>query len=424
MVLAESADWCASMKEIPTKNHAIIHIPHGNGLNDREASTVDAKLQKDLLERISAHREVGGTDLAPRTYLNPTRVYTDPIILAGEKETLFSSYPIAVGLSGDAPEPGDWFTFEVDGKSMLFARQGDCRLVGFFNVCRHRGAPVASERGKDSKKFICPYHGWTYALDGALVGQPTPEGFSDRTGCDNGLRRIPVTEEDGIIWAIPIAGNDGFSMTESLGGMKNELASYNLSTYHRFETRYVVRAMNWKMVIDTFLEAYHLDKLHKKTLAPMVHAQFALFDSWGKFGRLAAARTSIDKLDPKDNWDLAPHTTLLYFLFPNTVLIQQQDHVEIFHASPHKGRPDEASIRVSLYSPDEPKTDSERRHWLNNFDLLMDVTGDEDFALCEEIQKGFSTGAQEHITFGRNEPGLQHYHRSIKQALGLPETND
>lgn len=371
--------------------------------------------EADLIRRIRAHMAAGTTDMAPAPYENPVAMYTSRDVLAQELDIFFQKGLLCVGLSADVPASPEWLTHDIAGRSVILARDERGVLRAFLNVCRHRGAPVADGRGT-FRRFTCPYHGWTYDLKGSLVARPTEEGFAAIDKCEMGLTPLPVTEKHGLIFLSCDPKRIDVSLDERLGGAAEDIAAFDLDTYYRFGTRASARRMNWKLVVDTFLEAYHLDKLHSKSLAPMIHSHFAAWDEWGVIGRLTAARKSISEIG---DGPLAPHITQLYFLFPNTVLIYQQDHVETFQAFPKQGSPDESDIVVSLYCPTKPETDSENRHWQNNFDLLMNVTGNEDFALCEKIQRGFYTGAQSHVTYGRNEPGLQHYHRSIKQALGI-----
>lgn len=358
--------------------------------------------------------DAGTCDMAPAPYANPVTMYTSPDILARETDTLFKKGALCVGLSADVPASPEWMVHDIAGRSVILARDTGGTLRAFLNVCRHRGAPVAEGRGT-SRRFTCPYHGWTYGIDGALAARPAEEGF-DAIGKDcMGLTPLPVSEKYGLIYLSCDPKRDSVSVDDSLGLAASEIAAFNLGTYYRFGTRKIDKHMNWKLVIDTFLEAYHLEALHKKSLAPMIFNTYSAWDEWGSIGRLTAARKSITEMG---DGSLGPHVTQLHFLFPNTVLIHQQDHVETFQAFPKNGSPDAVDIVVSLYCPTKPDTESAERHWANNFDLLMNVTETEDFALCEKIQKGFYSAAQTHVTYGRNEPGLQHYHRSIKQALG------
>ncbi len=116
--------------------------------------------------------------------------------------------------------------------------------------------------------------------------------------------------------------------------------------------------------------------------------------------------------------DFLRHTIELYTLFPNAVFVHQADHVEVWRMFPGL-TPDECTVHLSLYVPEPPATDKARQHWAANLQLAGDAVDREDFRLGEGIQRGFRSGAQDHVIYGRNEPALIHFHRSLRRALGL-----
>jgi phenylpropionate dioxygenase-like ring-hydroxylating dioxygenase large terminal subunit len=216
----------------------------------------------------------------------------------------------------------------------------------------------------------------------------------------------------------PSAG-EPIDLDAHLGGAERELAPLGLERYRRFARREIERAMNWKLVIDTFLEAYHVSSLHARSLGPAIFGAPAAWDAFGRGGRLVAARRSIAdaRRQPESDWNLHEHSVVLYQLFPNTMLIYQVDHVEVVQAFPGRGGADTAKIVFTLYTPSEVVDDRARRHFQSNFDLLLEVTEREDFRICEQMQRGFHVDEAATVVYGRNEPGLAHYHRMIRQAL-------
>ncbi len=156
--------------------------------------------------------------------------------------------------------------------------------------------------------------------------------------------------------------------------------------------------------------------LHRDTLSPMIHGDLALFDAFDDHGRMVAVRKSVSALDDvqRHTWSLLPHATILWFLQPNTVLIYQQDHAQLYQATPGN-TPGEAHLQISLYVPDTSEVPD--RHWQRNFELLVEVTDQEDFSTAASIQRGFAADAQTHLTFGRNEPALQHFHQRLDELL-------
>jgi phenylpropionate dioxygenase-like ring-hydroxylating dioxygenase large terminal subunit len=378
--------------------------------------------QQAILRRISRHLAEGSTDMAPEPYRNGIDAYTDADRAARERDLLFSREALFLAMSCDVPAPGDYLCVDAAGVPLLLVRGDDGVLRCFFNVCRHRGGRVAEGRGNGARVFTCPYHAWSYGLDGGLAGQPTAEGFAGIDRCTLSLTQVPVAEKYGLIFARPTPG-DPVDVDVVLDGAEAELAAYGLETYHHFETREMTRPMNWKLVVDTFLEAYHIPALHKKTIAPLILGSPAIYDTFGRNGRLIGVRRSIADLEntPEPERSLLPHATILYILHPNTVLIHQVDHVETWQIFPAGNGVDEAHMRISLYAPAPVETDKARDYWRANLDLLIDVTSREDFVLGGQIQQGFNTQAQDSVIYGRNEPGLIHFHHTLKQALGIAD---
>ena len=381
---------------------------------------MDRATQAKHVSRLLELKRSSASQLGPEPWANPIDGYTRQDLLDLEVERLFRGLPLFAGLSCDVRERGEYFTFDAAGVPVLVVRGADGVLRAMHNVCRHRGAPVVSGRGNLKDRMVCPYHGWTYDSSGKLVRWSHASGFEGLDAGRLGLTPLPVAEEHGVVYVRPIPG-DPVDLAAALGGAERELAPFDFERWHWIEERSNVRAMNWKLVVDTFMEAYHLPTLHRTTLAPMFEGQLSIFDAFGDNGRLIAARRSISELESQSEaeWSLLPHCTVLWFLFPNVVFIYQQDHVELWQVYPLEGSPDHSVAKVHLYAPEAVNDGSLARHLQKNMDLLMHVTNDEDFDLGEQIQRGFHTAAQSTIVYGRNELGLTHYHQTIRRHLGL-----
>jgi phenylpropionate dioxygenase-like ring-hydroxylating dioxygenase large terminal subunit len=362
------------------------------------------------------------TAMAERAYRNPVKEYISPEQAALERDAFFRRGATMIGLSCLMPKPGDYLTHDYTGMPMLLVRQKDGSLRGFLNVCRHRGARVAEGCGAMGQGFSCPYHGWTYGADGSLLIRPDERSFAEIDRATRALREIPVAEKYGMIWASPTPGGS-IDPDALLAGAERDIAAYDLDTYHHYETRVLRRQLNWKLAIDTFLETYHFPALHTKTVYPILYPNLATCDVYGPNVRMISARRTIGELRdlPEEKWDLITHTAIIYILFPNAILVSQGDHIETWHMYPAGNGIDETVMYASLYSLEPATTDSAKRHWDRNMDLLMRTVEKEDFPQSEGMQKGFYSGAQDHILFGRNEPALQHFHRSLKVALGQQE---
>jgi phenylpropionate dioxygenase-like ring-hydroxylating dioxygenase large terminal subunit len=367
--------------------------------------------------KLLGYLEKRTTALAEDVYRNPVGDYTCPQQAERERELFFRKGAFNVGLSALLPNPGDWMTHDYSGVPILLSRDREGKLGAYLNVCRHRGARIANGRGSGEKDFRCPYHGWCYGLDGKLIARPDEPSFAAAARETHGLRPLPVVEKYGMIWVSPDP-EAKFDVDEMLGGMGGDLAAYGLETWHHYETRVLHRKMNWKLGVDTFGETYHLQHLHPDTVDPLFFSNRCTFDAFGPNHRMLAARKTFETLRglPEHEWDVFDNTVVICVLFPNTVFTYQRDHVETWHFFPGDAV-DETVIYVSLYIPEPVANPKAKEHWDRNFNLLMATVELEDFPTCEGMQIGFRSGAQDAITFGRNEPALQHFHKSIRAAL-------
>jgi phenylpropionate dioxygenase-like ring-hydroxylating dioxygenase large terminal subunit len=378
--------------------------------------------QVALTRRFLAHIDRQSTDLAAHVSFNTPHVYVDNDHFAREKSLLFARRPLLVGLSCQIPTPGDFLTEDFAGIPVLVTRAQDGRARAFMNVCRHRGSRLESETmGCGRQKFTCPYHAWSYNLEGRLVGVPDASTFGDIERDEYGLVPLPVDECNGLIWVRHTPRGEAFNAEALLGAdLSAEIAAYDLSTWHHYETRRLDYAMNWKGVIDTFLEVYHFGKLHRASIASIFYDNLVLFDAFGRNLRMSAARRSIELVRERETQseDLLVHMAHVYVLFPNAVLVRQGEQIETWRVYPG-ATPDSCRMVVSMFIPQPAQSDSARRHWDNNMNLLLNTVLDEDFPVGANIQKNFHSGAQTQVTYGRNEPALAHYHQMLREVLAV-----
>lgn len=354
----------------------------------------------------------------------PASAYTDPDHLAAERRTLFDSRPQVVALTPDLPEPGSTLTRDHLGFPVVLTRDHAGRVHAFANVCAHRGAQVVTDGRDCSRRLTCPYHAWTYDLDGSLVGVPDRDAFAGVSVPGPGLRPLPVVEAHGLVWVVPDvdALADGAVPAEpdpGLGAIADDLDHFAIASHrywrsHRFELE-----LNWKLVIDTFLEPYHFASLHRNTVGPYFIANLCHAERFGRHVREVLPRKSLTTLaeQPPESWDVVPHSALVYVLFPNTVFVMQIDHVETWRVTPDATDPGRSICDLDFYIPDGPLTDSAARHWERNWQLTIDTVIQEDFAAMAGVQRGLRSGALTEIRVGANEPALGMFHDSLRSAL-------
>jgi phenylpropionate dioxygenase-like ring-hydroxylating dioxygenase large terminal subunit len=215
------------------------------------------------------------TDLeAPRLPLArasalPTRFYLDPALYALEVERIFRREWLCVGRADQLARPGDYFTFELLGDLLVAVRGDDGAIRVLSRVCRHRSMPVVSGSG-NRRSFQCPYHLWTYALDGQLLGAPDmqrAEGF-EKGGCR--LPSLPVEIWQG--WIFTSFDPEAAPLAPRLEGLRRAIEPYGPAAMQTGEPLVFEHEWNWKVMVENFVESYHHQGIHRDTLQPIVPA--------------------------------------------------------------------------------------------------------------------------------------------------------
>ena len=249
---------------------------------------MDRQRQIDLLNRLLHYLETKTTCLADAPWRNKVSVYSDPEHLAREQQILFREHPLVMGFASDWEAPGAFRTDDYAGVPILIVRGRDGQLRAFLNVCRHRGAQVAQGAGQ-ARVFSCPYHAWTYDLTGRVTGIPHEQCFPGVRDERPSLTALPLAEKYGLVWVIPTPAADAatsFDIDPWLGGLGPELASYNFASWSFYDKRVIPETMNWKIVVDTFHEGYHIGFLHRESLREIFHGNVGDFEPFGRNHRL------------------------------------------------------------------------------------------------------------------------------------------
>lgn len=186
--------------------------------------------------------------------------YIEESFLALERAHVFKAMWLCAGDTHDLREPGDFRVFTRSGAPILIIRGKDGDLRAFYNVCRHRGAPVVREDAGNAKLLRCQYHSWSYGLDGRLIGVPDERDFICLDKSARGLIELPCHEWAGLVFVSENA--DAGPFRDQYGAMLDELAWLETGDLRLVHRQSYAMDCNWKAAMDAFLEIYHVNTIH------------------------------------------------------------------------------------------------------------------------------------------------------------------
>lgn len=375
--------------------------------------------QVETLHKLFALREKErDEDMLGRVVRIPVTKYTDPDILARELDTVFRDLPLVAGHASSVAEPGSYLLSDWNRIPYVVTRDKTGRLHAFLNQCRHRGARLVKGTEKQLKAFVCPFHNWVYDLDGSLRAVTREHDFPGLDRSEYSLKELPVTEAGGLIWIHPSPGGD-LDLPAYLGNMLDDLVDFEIDKLVRFRKTKVVKNANWKLLIKTYLEGYHVPYLHRTTLSKAFRKGVLSHVEYGPHIRMSAARSNIEdalKVDP-DSWRILDYASVYYVLFPNTFFIMHPDYVSINIFYPEA--PDRTIwTHEMLYREADFEGEKGQAALAKRFTFTNDVVFDtEDFAVAEDVQQNLTYGANEFHTLGLAEGLLAMFQQSVDDRI-------
>lgn len=379
-----------------------------------------------VMERIKAGMAYERTREAPpegfpALGLVPGGRYTDPAFLALEREHLWKKSWLYLGHADEIPNPGSFVLRRRTGAPIILTRGRDEVIRAFYNACRHRGAPVVREDKGEVRGFSCGYHGWTYDLDGRLVNLRDRRDFVDLDLNCHGL--APVRCEMIGKWIFVNEDPQAKPLMESIGGAADELTQFQPESLVLVDSRSYDVACNVKVLLDAFLEVYHLKSIHQDTVDRFLDHRGTTITLWpGGNSRMTTPNRREGWVDPgtvgmpeiPTVTEVPKLNNVSYHLYPNLVMPAASTGIPMLVFWPVTDR----TMRIEChwfsppYGPEGRSPLWDKR--ISNFERILY----EDTQFAPQIQESLESPGFRGMTLNYQERRLYHWHEELDRRIG------
>ena len=351
----------------------------------------------------------------------PGDFYTSPEIQALERERIFRREWLCVARVEELESPGDYRTMRIAGEPILVCRAKSGALHAFFNVCRHRGTEVVEGSG-NRQSFQCPYHAWTYDLEGNLLGAPYTDEIQGFDRVHFGLKAIALDTWGGFVFVN--LDPDCAPLAEALGSFAQIFAPYRPEDCRLAFKIHMEFDSNWKAIAENLVDIYHLATLHADSFGskqPLDSYEFHTYP-WGYTGRFRGV--SPMTLDGKPRYGFMPwlegkHLEYGYsaHLFPNMGFYARQDNIHWITEWPLDVDRCVADLHIMFPKSFHEREDFEEK--LGDYEECFRLVIDEDRSMITSLQNGFSSQGFEPGPMSKFERSVQHLIQyNLEKILG------
>ena len=323
----------------------------------------------------------------------PKSVYTSPAFLALEEKHIFGSEWLSAGRADTLQGPGAYLTMEINGEPIIILRDRDGELRGLSNVCRHRMSTLLEGRGT-VRSITCPYHAWTYNLDGTLRGAPAMA--ANESFCKDQIALPPVRVENWLGWIMVTLNPDLPSPHEQLQGVADLVGYLGMENYAETFRETFRWNTNWKVLAENFMESYHLPVCHSGTIGgtvdlmkmtcpagqPAFNYHYIIKNDTLPLTLAHPANTTLTGDQRRITWLLSIYPALLITLTPGyfwylALTPDGPDHVNVLYGG-----------GMSADWVADPAAESH----LAALKTLLDAVNDEDKGCTEKVYRGLVAG--------------------------------
>lgn len=383
---------------------------------------MDATLEQSIRDRLAAEKaRTVPAEEARVVPPIPIGRYTDPTFHRLEQERLFGRTWLFVGHESEWPDPGSYRSTTRSGAPIVVVRGQDGVVRAFYNSCRHRGAPVTRDECGTARRLTCQYHSWSYGTDGVLKAVPDSRNFVDLDLGDLGLVAVRCEIWDG--WVFVCEDPDAVPLLEFLGPVAEQMSEIGGRQMRSVGTQVHRIECNWKLMVDAFLEVYHVRTVHPDNAALLYNDQSVTVSMFPN----GHSRLTVEKHDDFRDFPMVSseydnpavpllwrQTSTSFGIFPNLVVPMDTGAFTFLCMWPTGENTTDLELR--WYAPEWSGDDVPQEH-LDRM-VLFDTVMAQDQANMAPIQASISSRGARPFHIGWHERLIHHFERSVDLAIG------
>ncbi|PHM65914.1 putative iron-sulfur protein [Xenorhabdus stockiae] len=330
-----------------------------------------------------------------------------------EQQKLWKKIPQFITPMQSLENIGDFITVDYQGRvPMIVSKVDSDRCAVFANVCPHRGARLENQTKGCKKAFVCPYHSWSFSHQGHLIAARWREAFPEIPDQYRSLNSISTRQRFGMLWQMPSDPKPDFSLDNWFAAIEDQMTAIGFEQHQLLNSRERMVQANWKLLIENFIEYYHVQSLHRNSLAPTLNGQLYSLDSFAQHGRILTPLKNLAQVRQQTPHKIRREMVATYLLFPNVIIGVQPYHVF-----------------VSFYHPvSANQTWSKTFNFIHNADAeikevcQLDVEYlaealEEDYEAIEQVQKNLEVSSAPSLLYGEAESLISQLHRNLAAIL-------
>ena len=380
------------------------------------------EIPSDDFERMDYER---GRTAPPAGFPNlpdiPGKRYVDRDFLTLERDRMWRRAWLYAGHADQLPHPGSWFVTRNTGSPVIVVRDLAGVIRAFFNTCQHRGAPLVTQDAGESRGFVCGYHGWSYTLEGKLTAVRDRRDFVDLDFSCRSLVPVRCETLGNLIFLNEDA--EAEPLLAHIGPMADELEQFQLDTLRLVDSRSYDVACNVKILLDAFLEVYHIKSIHQSTVDRFLDHRGMIVTLWPNgHSRMVTPNRRPDWRDPgtigmpkiATVTKLPAENNVSYHIFPNFVMPPSDSGCPLLQFWPMG---DKACRVVSSWVAPEYDAENPDPLWaarLNNWERILY----EDLQYAPQIQESLESKGFRGMPLNYQERRIYHWHEELDRRIG------